>query len=40
MEVSGQRHALNRFTSGERATGTHWIKGWVGSRAGPDDVEM
>jgi hypothetical protein len=23
-----------RFTPGERAPGTHWIGGWVGSRAG------
>jgi hypothetical protein len=28
-----------RFTSGERAPGTHWIGGWVGPRAGLDDVE-
>jgi hypothetical protein len=28
-----------RFTSGERASGTHWIEGWVGPRAGLDDVE-
>jgi hypothetical protein len=25
-----------RFTSGERVTGTHWIGGWVGPRAGLD----
>jgi hypothetical protein len=25
--------------SGERAPGTHWIGGWVGPRAGLDDVE-
>jgi hypothetical protein len=29
----------NRFTPGERALGTHWIDGWVGPRAGLDDVE-
>jgi hypothetical protein len=29
----------SRFTSGERAPGTHWIGGWVGLRAGLDDVE-
>jgi hypothetical protein len=29
----------NRFTPGERAPGTHWIGGWVGSRAGLDGVE-
>jgi hypothetical protein len=28
-----------RFTPEERATGTHWIGGWVGRRAGLDDVE-
>jgi hypothetical protein len=28
-----------RFTSGERAPGTHWIGDWVGPRAGLDDVE-
>jgi hypothetical protein len=27
-----------RFTPGERALRTHWI-GWLGSRAGLDDVE-
>jgi hypothetical protein len=27
------------FYPGERDTGTHWIGGWVGPRAGPDDVE-
>jgi hypothetical protein len=28
-----------RFTPWERAPGTHWIGGWVGPRAGLDDVE-
>jgi hypothetical protein len=28
-----------RFIPGERATGTHWIGGWVGLRAGLDDME-
>jgi hypothetical protein len=28
-----------RFSSGERARGTHWIGGWVGPRTGLDDVE-
>jgi hypothetical protein len=28
-----------RFTPGERVPGTHWIGGWVGPRAGLDDVE-
>jgi hypothetical protein len=27
------------FTPGERAPCTHWIGGWVGPRAGLDDVE-
>jgi hypothetical protein len=27
------------FTPGERYPGTHWIGGWVGRRAGLDDVE-
>jgi hypothetical protein len=30
---------LGNFTPGERAPGTHWIGGWVGPRAGLDDVE-
>jgi hypothetical protein len=28
-----------RFAPRKTATGTHWIKGWVGPRAGLDDVE-
>jgi hypothetical protein len=28
-----------RFTPGERASGTHWIGGWVDPRAGLDDVK-
>jgi hypothetical protein len=28
-----------RFTPWERAPGTHWIGGWVGPRAGLDDME-
>jgi hypothetical protein len=28
-----------RLTPGERARGTHWIGGWVGTRAGMDAVE-
>jgi hypothetical protein len=27
------------FTLGERAPGTHWIGGWVGPRAGMDEME-
>jgi hypothetical protein len=29
----------DRITPGERTYGTHWIGGWVGPRAGLDDVE-
>jgi hypothetical protein len=28
-----------RFIPGERATGTHWIGGWMGPRVGLDDME-
>jgi hypothetical protein len=28
-----------RFTPGERASGTHWIGGWVDLRAGLDDLK-
>jgi hypothetical protein len=28
-----------RFTSGERAPGTHWIGDWVGHPGGLDDVK-
>jgi hypothetical protein len=28
-----------RFIPGERAPGTRWIGGWVGPRAGVDDME-
>jgi hypothetical protein len=39
MEVSGQLHAPSLYPlSGERAPGAHWIRGWVGSRAGLDAV--
>jgi hypothetical protein len=30
---------LGRFTSAERAPGTHWIGDWVGPRASLDDVK-
>jgi hypothetical protein len=36
-ELSASR--LDRFTTGERAHGTHWIGGWVDPRASLDDVE-
>jgi hypothetical protein len=38
MEVSGHLHDPGRFSPRERASGTHWIGGWVGSRAGLDAV--
>jgi hypothetical protein len=38
MEVSGQLHDPGRFTTRERATGTHWIGGWVSHRAVLDAV--
>jgi hypothetical protein len=43
-EVSGQLHAPTALprvkgTTGERVPGTHWLGGWVGPRAGLDDVE-
>jgi hypothetical protein len=34
--VSGQRHAPAALYPQERTTGTHWIGGWVGLRAGLD----
>jgi hypothetical protein len=39
--AGGEWSALRsgRFTFWERATGTHWIGGWVDLRAGLDDVE-
>jgi hypothetical protein len=40
--AAGERSASRpcRFTPFERAPGTHWIGGWVGPRAGLDDLEM
>jgi hypothetical protein len=37
--MSGQRHAPIALPPGERAPGTHWVGGWVGPRAGLDNVE-
>jgi hypothetical protein len=37
--MSGQLHAPAALPPGERATGTSWIGGWVGPRAGLDDME-
>jgi hypothetical protein len=31
LEVSGQLHAPTALPPGERASGTHWIGGWVDS---------
>jgi hypothetical protein len=36
--VSGQLHAPVALP-GERASGAHWIEGWVSPTASPDDVE-
>jgi hypothetical protein len=36
MEVRGQLRAPAALSSGVRAPGTHWIRGWVGSKAGLD----
>jgi hypothetical protein len=40
--LAGREWSVSRpgsFTPVERAPGTHWIGGWVGPRAGVDDVE-
>jgi len=34
MEVSGQLHAPAALPPEKEPPGTHWIGGWVGSRAG------
>jgi hypothetical protein len=39
MEVSGQIHALAALPPGKRGPDTHWTGGWVGPRAGLDNVE-
>jgi hypothetical protein len=36
-ELSASRSC--RFTTGERASGTHWVGGWVGPRAGLDNAD-
>jgi hypothetical protein len=38
MEVSGQLHAPNRYTTEEKGPGISWIGGWVGFRTGLDVV--
>jgi hypothetical protein len=35
----GTRWSPGRFNPGERDRGTHWIRGWVGPRAGLDAVD-
>jgi hypothetical protein len=37
--VNSQLHALAALYLGDKAPSTHWIGGWVGTRAGLDDVE-
>jgi hypothetical protein len=37
--VSGQLHAPAASTPGKESPRTHFIGGWLGPRAGPDDVE-
>jgi hypothetical protein len=36
MGVSGQRHAPAALYTREKDPGAHWIRGWVGLRAGLD----
>jgi hypothetical protein len=38
MEVSGQLHALAALPPGKDPPLTHWIGGWVGTRAVTDAV--
>jgi hypothetical protein len=38
MELSDQLHTPAAVTPGERASSTHFIEGWVDSRAGVDVV--
>jgi hypothetical protein len=35
----GQLHTPAALTPGERASGTHWIGGWIDPRACLDDME-
>jgi hypothetical protein len=42
MALAGGEWSASRpchFTPREKAPGTHWIGGWVGPRAGLDDLE-
>jgi hypothetical protein len=38
FKVSGQLHAPAALPPGKEPPRTHWIGGWVGPRAGLDDV--
>jgi hypothetical protein len=37
--MSGELHVPTALPPGKEPPGTHWIGGWVGPRAGLDDVE-
>jgi hypothetical protein len=39
LEVSGKLYDQDALTTGEKATGTNWMGGWVGPRNVLDDVE-
>jgi hypothetical protein len=39
MDAEWSVSRLDRSTPGERATGTHWLWGWVGPTAGLDISE-
>jgi len=38
MEVNGQLHFSSSFTLEVKAPSNHWMGGWVGPRAGLDEV--
>jgi hypothetical protein len=40
MEVSGQLHAPAALLPGKETFGTHWIRGWVGTRASLNAVAI
>jgi hypothetical protein len=37
--MCGQLHIPAALPPGKKTPGTHWIRGWVGPRAGLDDVK-
>jgi hypothetical protein len=40
LEVSGQLHAPSALSPpGKEPPGTHWTRGWLGPRAGLDNME-